>query len=70
MTSPKAAILNALSASRLRELADIFALDGPRRAKTDLTEAFLRYRRISAASILEQLRQSTGHPQSQAFTCV
>ena len=53
--SPKAAVLAMLSASRLRELADHFDLDGPRQSKADLVDAFTRYRRLSAERILEQL---------------
>ena len=46
--SPKAFLLEALPAARLCELADHFAVEGPRRSKDELIEAFTRYRRLSA----------------------
>jgi type I restriction enzyme M protein len=52
---PKARILEQLSATRLRELADVFELDGPRRAKDDILASFKRYRRIGTEAILNAL---------------
>jgi len=53
--APKSIILDTLPAARLRELADIFDLAGPRRAKADLVDTFTRYRRLSAERICEHL---------------
>ena len=55
--SPKTFLLEALPAARLRELADHFVVEGPRRSKDELIEAFTRYRRLSAERICEQLRR-------------
>jgi len=55
--SPKAAILDALSATRLRELADAFGINGPRQAKADLVEGFTRNRRLSAERMLGELHR-------------
>lgn len=55
--SPKAAILDALPATRLRELADVFGISGPRQAKADLVEAFTRNRRLSAERMLGELQR-------------
>jgi type I restriction enzyme M protein len=53
--SPKALLLEALPAARLRELADHFAVAGPKRSKNELIATFTRYRRLSAERICEQL---------------
>ena len=51
----KAEILEALPIHRLRALADALELDGSRRSKVDLVESFVRQRRITAESLLQQL---------------
>lgn len=53
--SPKAILLDALPAARLRELADDLEVNGSRQSKADLIEAFTRYRRLSAERICELL---------------
>ncbi len=57
MASPKAAILDTLTASRLRELADALSVSGPRRSKDELIDAFTRYRKLGAAAILAELKR-------------
>jgi hypothetical protein len=53
--SPKAILLDALPATRLRELADHLEVNGSRQSKAELIEAFTRYRRLSAERICELL---------------
>ncbi len=54
-TLNKRMVLETLTATRLRELAEDLGVKGPRRAKEDLVEAFTRYRRIGTEAILERL---------------
>ena len=53
--SPKARILDALSASRLRDLADRLGVGGSRRSKIEMIETFTRYRKLGADNLLSHL---------------
>jgi len=49
----KAALLEHLPATRIRLLADRFDLQGERRSKSAMIDAFVRYRKLGTATLLE-----------------